>query len=85
MPLHLIAVVLLAIILVLPPGSSQAAKRVALVIGNAQYAHVPALTNPKNDAQDMAAALKRLGFDVVLSRNLGRHAMMDTLASGSVQ
>lgn len=39
-------------------------RRVALVIGNAKYASAP-LTNPPNDARDMAAALRRGGFDVI--------------------
>jgi hypothetical protein len=41
-------------------------KRVALVIGNGAYRNVPALLNPPNDASDIAAALKRLGFAVTL-------------------
>jgi TPR repeat protein len=42
-----------------------AEKRVALVIGNAKYTHAGELANPVNDASDMAAALKNLGFVVV--------------------
>lgn len=41
-----------------------AASRVALVIGNSSYQNVPALPNPVNDANDISAALKRLGFSV---------------------
>lgn len=41
-------------------------KRVALVIGNSAYKNVPPLPNPANDAGDVAAALKRLGFAVTL-------------------
>jgi hypothetical protein len=41
-------------------------KRVALVIGNSAYRNVPALPNPANDAGDVAAAFKRLGFAVTL-------------------
>ena len=37
-----------------------AEKRVALVIGNSNYRDVPVLANPRNDAEDVAAALKRL-------------------------
>jgi hypothetical protein len=44
-------------------------KRVALVIGNGAYRNVPALPNPANDAGDVAAALKRLGFTVTLMAN----------------
>jgi uncharacterized caspase-like protein len=43
-----------------------AAKRVALIVGNAAYANAAPLANPVNDAQDMAAALKRAGFEVIL-------------------
>jgi len=39
-------------------------KRVALVIGNSTYRNVPALTNPTNDAGDVAIAFERLGFMV---------------------
>jgi hypothetical protein len=38
--------------------------RVALVIGNSAYAHVPSLPNPAHDAGDVAGALERLGFAV---------------------
>lgn len=46
-------------------------RRVALVIGNGAYRNVPALLNPPNDASDIAAALKRLGFTVALATNAG--------------
>lgn len=41
-------------------------KRVALVIGNGNYANASALTNPINDAKSFAAALRRLGFTQVV-------------------
>lgn len=47
------------------PAASQAMKRVALVIGNANYAHEGRLANPANDARAVAATLKRIGFDNV--------------------
>jgi uncharacterized caspase-like protein len=40
-------------------------KRVALVIGNSAYRYTPKLENPKNDATDIGAALKKLGFEVI--------------------
>lgn len=44
----------------------QAEKRVALVIGNANYQDsMGKLPNPRNDANDMSAALSTLGFDVI--------------------
>lgn len=45
-----------------PTGAAAEGSRVALVIGNGAYRNVPALLNPPNDASDIAAALKRLGF-----------------------
>jgi Caspase domain len=44
-------------------------KRVALVIGNSAYTNSP-LKNPVNDAKDIAAKLRGLGFDVVERSNL---------------
>lgn len=38
--------------------------RFALIIGNGNYADVPALSNPINDTKDMKQALKRLNFKV---------------------
>jgi formylglycine-generating enzyme required for sulfatase activity len=55
--------------------AAPAPKRVALVIGNGAYTNAPSLTNPKNDAQDMGAALKKLGFEVILGTDLGKSAM----------
>ncbi|MGA3209409.1 MAG: caspase family protein [Syntrophales bacterium] len=43
-------------------------QRTALVIGNSAYSSGP-LKNPVNDATDMAATLKKLGFTVTLKRN----------------
>jgi hypothetical protein len=45
-------------------GHAHAQTRVALVIGNTAYAKVPSLPNPAHDAQDVSAALMRLGFAV---------------------
>lgn len=52
---------------------------VALVIGNGGYADKP-LANPVNDAQDMAAALRDAGFDVLLRLNVDETAMKIALA-----
>jgi formylglycine-generating enzyme required for sulfatase activity len=53
--------------------AAYADKRVALVIGNAQYVHEGRLDNPGNDARAVGAALKRIRFDdveVVLDADL---------------
>ncbi|NVO14658.1 MAG: caspase family protein [Rhodoplanes sp.] len=39
--------------------------RVALVVGNSAYRHIPALDNPANDARLMATTLRSLGFSLV--------------------
>ncbi|MBP7231676.1 MAG: caspase family protein [Syntrophaceae bacterium] len=43
-------------------------RRIALVIGNSAYSSGP-LKNPVNDATDMAAMLKKLGFSVMFKKN----------------
>ena len=48
--------------------------RTALVIGNGAYKSSP-LSNPVNDANDMAAALKKLGFSVRLKINADQRSM----------
>jgi uncharacterized caspase-like protein len=40
-------------------------RRVALVIGNSAYQHVPALATPAKDARAMAAMFQKAGYDVV--------------------
>lgn len=49
--------------------------RVALVIGNTNYQSLKPLTNPANDAGDIAAALKLRGFTVLQGTDLGQAAM----------
>ncbi len=56
-------------------GEAQAEKRVALVVGNSNYQHAPALKNPSNDAQDVAITLKRLGFEVIAGQDLDERGM----------
>jgi hypothetical protein len=54
--------------------SATSEPRVALVIGNAAYEDVP-LTNPVNDAEDIARTLTQLGFDVTHKENLDQNSM----------
>ncbi len=63
-------IAVLGVIGCLAATQALAERRVALVIGNAQYAHTPALPNPRNDAQDIADALRRVGFEVTLGYDL---------------
>jgi len=55
-----------------------AADRVALLIGNNQYAQTP-LRNAVNDAKDLADALKELGFTVIVRENATRKDMIDAI------
>ena len=52
--------------------------RVALVLGNSAYKSAP-LRNPTNDAKDMAAKLKGMGFTVVERNNLAVKQIGSTL------
>ncbi|PWT89668.1 MAG: hypothetical protein C5B56_06725, partial [Proteobacteria bacterium] len=52
-----------------------AASRVALVIGNSAYENTLRLTNSRNDAEDVAAALERSGFEAILGIDLDKAAM----------
>ena len=56
-----------------------AGERVALVIGNAAYAHATALATPVNDAADIGAALERLGFTVTRIKNADQAALRGSL------
>ena len=57
------------------PGPAAAEKRVALIIGNSGYQNTSILPNPRNDAQDLAAALRRLRFDVTIGLDLDKRGM----------
>jgi uncharacterized caspase-like protein len=58
--------VLLAIALVCATvNQAVAQKKVALVIGNNEYANEPPLQNPRRDARTIGAALQKLGFELV--------------------
>jgi len=54
-------------------------RRVALVIGNSAYRYAPELNNPKNDAEDISAALRSLGFEVITGLDLDKAAMDRTI------
>jgi len=69
----------LAIPLVMHAVPAEAAKRVALVIGNNDYKNVPKLQKAVNDARVMGETLKQLGFSVMLAENQTRQAFSETL------
>ena len=68
-----VAVVLFSFLLF--TSAAHAEKRVALVIGNSAYKHAGELANPKNDATDMAVALKKLSFRVVEGFDLDKPSL----------
>jgi hypothetical protein len=61
------------------PESAQAERRVALVIGNAAYANAASLRNPRNDANDFAESLKKMGFEVELGLDLDQQGFARTI------
>ncbi len=68
----LAAVVLACVML---PWAAYASERVALVIGNGAYKNAVELPNPSNDARDVAATLRSLGFEVIDGFDLDKAAM----------
>jgi uncharacterized caspase-like protein len=57
-----------AVVMVLSVSAASAERRVALVVGNSQYKNSNlVLFNPRRDAQDVAATLRSLGFEVILT------------------
>ena len=71
-----LAVALLAAVATLAAwtDTASAQKRVALVVGNSDYQHTTKLANPRNDATDMSAVLKGLGFEVIDGFDLNKGA-----------
>ena len=61
--------------LLLLGADAQPQRRVALVIGNGTYEEAGTLTNPVNDAADIAAKLRDLGFEVIEGNDLGKRAL----------
>jgi uncharacterized caspase-like protein len=71
----LLRVVLFPFLLLLVSPVAHADKRVALVIGNSAYRPQGELTNPRNDATDVSAALKMHGFQVIDGFDLEKVAL----------
>ena len=60
------------------PATSQ--RRVALVIGNANYANLPTLKNPQRDAEKVADTFRFVGFDAVkVVTNVTRERLVSAL------
>lgn len=81
--MHLISTRTLLVIIILiifcsSPLLAATEQRTALIIGNSAYETGP-LRNPVNDAADMAQALRDLGFDVVLKKNVHHQEMEESI------
>jgi hypothetical protein len=68
---------------VVSASGAQAETRVALVIGNGDYAHAPHLTNPTNDADAIAASLRKAGFTVDERKNVKSNELRGAILSFS--
>lgn len=53
-------------------GTANAAKRLALVIGNSAYKHTSPLRNPANDADLISSKLREIGFEVLAKKDVTR-------------
>src|SRR5215831_15038505 len=68
------------------PTAAAAPGRTALVIGNAAYSEdIGSLKNPGNDATDMAATLRQLGFVVTLVKDATHQRMAEAVEDFSRQ
>ena len=74
-----LVVVVLAFVVFAAPSVVLADDRVALVVGNSTYAHIGRLPNPDNDARDISAALRRLGFEVTTELDADRVELTEAL------
>jgi uncharacterized caspase-like protein len=80
--MQFVLMVLLALgALLATAGAGAAETRVALVVGNSAYVNTAPLANPKNDAGDIAAALKGAGFEVIVALDTDRRAFDGALRS----
>ena len=78
-PARVLAAAGLALVFLTSASVALAAGRVALVVGNSTYSHIARLPNPENDAADMAAALRRLGFEVTTAQDADRASLNEAL------
>lgn len=72
----LLAALFGCVLLTCSAESARADRRIALVVGNSNYNNASlALSNPKNDAEDVATALRSLGFEVVQAIDANKRDM----------
>ena len=78
---YALLVVLVVLLFSFAAAPGRADNRVALVIGNGAYVHVPHLPNPTHDAEDVATALKHNGFEIILGTDLDQAGMQNAAIS----
>ena len=69
----------IALLLLTYPVIAAVERRTALVIGNAAYGEIGVLRNPINDAADIDAALRQLGFEVTLLRDADLRTIQEAI------
>ena len=74
-----LVVAVVVLVVLATPAVVLADGRVALVVGNSTYAHIGRLPNPDNDARDLSAALRRLGFEVTTELDADRVELTEAL------
>jgi hypothetical protein len=62
-----------------PQTPSATEARFALLIGNNDYQHAPKLRNAVNDANDLGAVLRQIGFNVQVVTDAGRRSMEESI------
>ena len=77
--LRSLVVAVVAFVVLAIPSVVLADGRVALVVGNSTYSHIGRLPNPDNDARDISAALRRLGFEVTIEFDADRVELTEAL------
>jgi hypothetical protein len=84
-PKQLVAVALAAAGLLTFSATAQAPSdvRIALIIGNSAYPGDMKLANPANDAKDMAATLRNMGFGVIEVIDSDRSKMIESIERAS--
>lgn len=60
-------------------------KRIALVLGNSDYAHSYHIGSAVNNAKEMSRSLRRLGFDVIEGTDLTRSAIQSSIQMFAAQ
>jgi len=80
-----IVLILLGSLLSVAASAQDANKRVALVIGNAEYVNAAKLPNPANDATAVSVLLESAGFTVETHTDLGNSEMRRVIRNFSDQ